>query len=105
MLDRLTLHISIAIEIVKLHIVRSIKRHVRNVPPNYTMRNYSKSLHQMKIVPSACCLYHQFIQGINTEPAVGKGYAVDAFMQLQNEMAVSVFVPFAELQHQLLQRR
>ena len=45
------------------------------------MRSYSKSLCRMKIVPSACYLYHHFIQVGSTDHAAGKGFAVDAFMQ------------------------
>ena len=87
-----------AIEIVKLHIARNIKRHVRNGPWNCTMRNYSNSLRQLKIVRFACYHYLHFIWGQSTKHVVGKLFAVDVFMRLKNEMVVWDFVPFAELQ-------
>ena len=87
---------------VKRNIGQNIKRIVKGVWLNCTKKNlsvrselqsyitksYSNSLHQTKIARSACYHYHHFIQGESTEHAAGKGFAVDVFMQLKNEMVV-----------------
>ena len=61
-------------------------------------------LHDEKlfIVIFVCYYYPHFLRGQSINLAVGKGFAVDAFMRSKNEMVVSVFVHFAELQSQCL---
>ena len=71
---------------VKRPIVHSIKKNVGNVQPNCMTRLYSKILHKKKIVPSASCVYRHYIQEIYTWHAVGKLYAVDAFMSNSHDL-------------------
>ena len=55
---------------------------VKDVPLNYMMNHSSNGHRRLKIAQSVCYLYLRFIQGGSINLAVGKLYAVDAFMQL-----------------------
>ena len=81
--------LNIAIEIVKLHTAHNIKRHARSGPLNGMMRNYLNSLRQLKIVRFVCYYCLHFIRGRGTDHVAGKGFAMDAFMQLKKEIVLA----------------